>query len=453
MSSTLALRGEHWDQIVDLLELPVETAGFVFASWSGGGDELTLLGRTIGWVADEQYEERTADSLVVRSQSYWPFLRSAALDRAIPIFVHTHPRMGAGPSKRDDAVDDALRESALVRTEAPFYVSLIVGGTRDKPVFTGRIYGETGLLGQLERLRVVGRRIRLLHAQGMPNAEVDGAVYDRQIRAFGAEGQEMLARLRVGVVGAGGTGSAVFEQLVRDGVRDITLVDFDEVTDTNVTRIHESGLADAGRPKVEVMAAAAERIGLGARVTVINDRLTPETAREFRHMDVIFGCTDDEKGRLILSKLALTHLIPVFDMAVAVDAAADGLIRGITGRVSTLLPGQECLLCRGRISSLGLAAEDLDDEERRRRAGEGYVPGLGERDPAVGTFTTLVATYAVNELLDRLFGYSEGATTFKSTELQILLANRRISYNSRPATGRHFCADAANYGRGDESTL
>ena len=194
MSSTLALRGEHWDEIVDLLELPVETAGFVLASWSGGGDELTLLGRTIGWVADEQYEERTADSLVIRSQGYWPFLRSAALDRAIPIFVHTHPRMGAGPSKRDDAVDDALRESALVRTEAPFYVSLIVGGNEDKPVFTGRIYGETGLLGQLERLRVVGRRIRLLHAQGMPNAEVDGAVYDRQIRAFGAEGQEMLAQ-------------------------------------------------------------------------------------------------------------------------------------------------------------------------------------------------------------------------------------------------------------------
>jgi hypothetical protein len=133
--------------------------------------------------------------------------------------------------------------------------------------------------------------------------------------------------------------------------------------------------------------------------------------------------------------------------------APTGSIRGITGRVSTLLPGQECLLCRGRISSLGLAAEDLDDVERRRRAGEGYVPGLGERDPAVGTFTTLVATYAVNELLDRLFGYSEGAATFQSTELQILLANRRLSYTSRSATGTHFCADAANYGRGDESTL
>ena len=83
-------------------------------------------------------------------------------------------------------------------------------------------------------------------------------------------------------------------------MQDITILDYDEVTDTNVTRIHESGLCDRARPKVEVMAAAAERIGLGAEVTAIEARLTTETACVLRHLDVIFGCTDDEKGRLIL---------------------------------------------------------------------------------------------------------------------------------------------------------
>ncbi|HUZ82354.1 MAG TPA: ThiF family adenylyltransferase, partial [Gaiellaceae bacterium] len=340
MTRTLALRDEHWNEIVALLYLPVETAGFVMAGWADGEDELTLLGRSLGWVPDEHYAERTGDSLVIRSQGYWPFLRSAALDRAIPIFVHTHPRMGAVPSKRDDGVDEALRASALARSGAPFYVSLIVGGTTEKPVFTGRIYDETGFVAPLERLRVIGRRLRLLHAQGMPDAEIDAEIYDRQIRAFGEDGQRLLARLRVGVVGAGGTGSAVFEQLVRGGVRDITILDFDDVTDTNVTRIHESGLGDAGQAKVKVMAAAAERIGLGARVKPIEGRLTSETVAALCHLDVVFGCTDDEKGRLILTRLALTHLIAVFDMAVAVDAHTDGSIRGITGRVSTLLPGQ-----------------------------------------------------------------------------------------------------------------
>jgi hypothetical protein len=78
---------------------------------------------------------------------------------------------------------------------------------------------------------------------------------------------------------------------------------------------------------------------------------------------------------LVLSRLALTHLIPVFDMAIAVDPNPDGSIRAMDGRVTTLLPEEACLRCRGRISPEGLAAEDLAPDKRRRRAGEGYLPG------------------------------------------------------------------------------
>lgn len=449
MNSTLALQEEHWDEVLSMLELSVETAGFVLAGFSANDRDISLFGRSIGWVAEEHYVERTKDSLIIRSQGYWPYFRRAKLDASVPIFVHTHPRMGAAPSKRDLRVDEALRTSALTRSGAPYYVSLILGGTRDKPVFTGCIYDESGTATELERLRVVGRRVRLLHSQEIGDTEIDAEIFDRQILAFGEDGQRVLARLRVGVVGVGGTGSAVFEQLVRDGVRDIVILDDDVITGTNVTRIHESGVGDVDVTKVDVMIAASERIGLGAKVRAKATRLTPQSVHELFHLDVIFGCTDDERGRLFLSKLALSHLIPVFDMAVAVDPLPEGSIRAITGRVTTLLPGEACLLCRGRISPNGLAAEDLDPEERRRRAGEGYVPGLGETDPSVGTFTSLTGCFAVNELLDRIFGYSESAATFRSSELLILLAGRRLSYNSRPATGPHWCADPSIYGRGD----
>jgi len=186
-------------------------------------------------------------------------------------------------------------------------------------------------------------------------------------------------------------------------------------------------------------------------VKAVKGKDTPQTVRDLRHLDAIFGCTDDEKGRLLLSKLALTHLIATFDMAVAVDPNPDDSIRAIDARVTTLFPGEACLLCRGRISPEGLAAEDLDPDERRRRAAEGYVPGLGDNDPSVGTFTTLIGCYAVNELLDRMFGYSEGSATFRSSELVVRLADRRLSYTSRPAVGEHWCADAQIYGRGDRA--
>jgi molybdopterin/thiamine biosynthesis adenylyltransferase len=449
--ATLALRGEHWQELLGALAAPTESAAFLLAGIAQDADELSLFGRSLTWVADEHYDVRERDALDVRSSGFWPFFGTAAQDRSVPVFAHTHPQMAAAPSRRDDGVDAALRGPALRRSGAPFYVSLIVGGTPQRPSFTGRIYHEDGLVATLERLRIVGRRIHLYLAEGAPDAEIDADVFDRQILAFGPAGQRMLARLRVAVVGAGGTGSAVFEQLVRDGVRDILVIDDDVVTATNITRIHESGAADAGVEKVAVMKAASGRIGLGAKVEPIVGRATdPAVLARLRHRDIVFGCTDDEKGRNELARLALTHLIATFDMAFAIDSNEDGSIRALIGRVTTLLPGQACLLCRGRISPLGLLADDLDPEERRRRAGEGYVPGLDQHDPSVGTYTTLIGAFAVNELLDRMFAYGAEAATFKSTELLLRLADRSLSFNSRSAPPAHWCGDVDLYGRGDE---
>jgi molybdopterin/thiamine biosynthesis adenylyltransferase len=453
VSTTIALREEHWHEILAALDNEVETAGFLLAGSAASAEHITLLGRSLLWVPDEFYVGRTATSLVIESRGYVPAFGAAAVDVAVPVFVHTHPCTTSSPSPRDDGVDEALRGPALIRSRAPLFASLVIGGTSGRPTFTGRVYDEQGMVSDIDRLRVIGRRIRVLHSEGAADADVDAEIFDRQIRAFGEDGQRMLARLRVGVVGAGGTGSAVFEQLVRDGVRQLTVIDDDEVTKTNVTRIHESGVDDAGTPKIAIAAAAAARIGLDASVTAINGRITdPAVAAQLHHLDVVFGCTDDEGGRLVLSKLALTHLIPVFDMGFAVVPNEDGLIRALDGRVTTLLPGQACLLCRERITPDGLAAEDLDLEERRRRAGEGYVPGLGEADPSVGTFTTLIACYAVNELLDRLFGYSDGVGAAGATELLVRLADRRLNFNSRDP-GLHWCGQSDHYGRGDASKL
>lgn len=451
MTPTLALRQEEWQELLSVLEMDVESAAFVLTGVARDDDELTLFGRSLAWIGDEHYDVRERDRLRIRSSGFYPFFGAAERDRAVPVFVHTHPRMSAQPSEWDDGVDTELKRHAFERSCSPLYVSLIVGGTPERPTLTGRVYDEGGVVSELSRLRVVGRRIHLLVAEGSPDAEIDAEVYDRQIRAFGADGQRMLARLRVGVVGAGGTGSAVFEQLVRDGFRDIVVIDDDVVTATNVTRIHESGMGDDGAEKVTVMKLANDRIGLGAAVEPIFGRVTePDVLAHLRHRDIVFGCTDDEKGRNVLSKLALTHLIPTFDMAFAIDPNEDGSIRGLTGRVTTLLPGQACLLCRGRISSLGLMAEDLDPEERRRRAGEGYAPGLEENDPSVGTYTTLVGGLAVNELLDRVFAYSAEAPTFKSTELFLRLADRSLNYTSKTAPATHWCGDNGLYGRGDD---
>jgi molybdopterin/thiamine biosynthesis adenylyltransferase/proteasome lid subunit RPN8/RPN11 len=453
MSPTLAFSDPIWSQLVSKLDLKVETAGFILAGLASDDNEISFFARSIKWVPEEHYSERTATALKISSLGYVPQLGASARDQSVPVFLHTHPGMTAVASRKDAKVDEVLRSPALLRSRAPFYVSLIIGGTRDRPTFTGHVFNAGGSVAVLERIRIIGRRVRVVLAEDAEEEEVDEKIFDRQIRAFGKDGQKVLARLRVGVIGAGGTGSAVFEQLVRSGVKNIVVIDDDSVTDTNITRIHESGIADSGTPKVDVMQAAAAHIGLGPLPHIVNGRITDsDIARNLRHLDVVFGCTDDERGRLVLSKFSLSHLICVFDMGFAVVPNQDKTTRELDGRVTTLLPGAACLLCRSRISPQGLAAEALNPEERKHQALEGYVPGLADADPAVGTYTTLVASFAVNELLDRLFGYSVDSGAFGATELLLRLHDRRLNFNSR-TPGNHWCGDVTNYGRGDISVL
>jgi molybdopterin/thiamine biosynthesis adenylyltransferase/proteasome lid subunit RPN8/RPN11 len=440
--TTLAFTEQMWSELCQPLALDVETAAVLIARPAEMEGRLTLLVRRILWVPDDAYIRRERLALEIASSGYVPALKAAAEDGAVAIFFHTHPGGNPSPSEYDIAVDEQLRDPFELRTDQPLYASLILGGTAASPRFSGTVFVD-GDESPLERVRVVGGRLRLLTRT---RSGVDASLFDRQIRAFGRDGQALLSALRAGVVGVGGTGSAVFEQLVRLGVGEITVLDDDLLTATNLPRIHESGMGDLELAKVDVARQAAARIGLGTQVRSIPRRVTDlAAARALTQCDVVFGCTDDNRGRAILSRLAYWYLIPVFDTAFLVDTANEQ-VRGLFGRVTTVMPGTACLFCRNRIDQAQLAAEALPPDERERMAAEGYVPGLGEPDPSIGTYTTLTGTIAVTELLDRLFGFSGPDAP---SELLARLHDRMLSTTRAAPREGHYCADTATWGRGD----
>jgi molybdopterin/thiamine biosynthesis adenylyltransferase len=440
--TTIVFTDDLWRDVTAKLELEPETAGVIVAGIAADPDEQTLFARSIEWVPDACYLRREHDILEIASAGFVPALKQAAEDRATALFLHTHPGASPQPSKRDDGVDAALTPVFRLRTGQSLYGSVILGGDPDSPRFSGRVFdGERE--ESITRLRVVGPRLHLLTSD---DRNEEAAVFDRQIRAFGSAGQRVLRGLHAGVVGLGGTGSAVFEQLVRLGVGRITAIDDDIITISNVTRIHESGAADVNASKVDLAAKAAERIGLGTNVNTVFGRITDESvAKALRHCDVVFGCTDDNRGRAILSRMAYWYLLPVIDTAFLVDVD-DGDVRGLFGRVTTVVPGVPCLMCRRRIDPAALQAEALPSDERERLAAEGYVPGLGEPDPSVGAFTTLAAMYGIIELLQRIFGFGRQPPP---SELLLRVHDREISTTSANPAPHHYCADRAKWGRGD----
>jgi hypothetical protein len=170
------------------------------------------------------------------------------------------------------------------------------------------------------------------------------------------------------------------------------------------------------------------------------------TARQLCECDIVFGCTDDNAGRLVLSRLATYFLTPVIDCGVLLSSDAQGQLVGIDGRVTTLVPGQGCLVCRGRIDTKRAAAELMTPGERKRREDEGYAPALGRVEPAVVTYTTLVAATAVSELLERLVGYGPDP---RPSEVLLRCHDREVSTNVQAPGPRHYChPDSGKLGLG-----
>jgi len=61
--------------------------------------------------------------------------------------------------------------------------------------------------------------------------------FERQIRLFGEDGQKKIQNASVAIVGAGGLGSHVVQQLGFLGVGSLIIIDPDELEETNRNRL------------------------------------------------------------------------------------------------------------------------------------------------------------------------------------------------------------------------
>ena len=438
MTTTLVVPERLADALLDATADDVESAGVLLVKrMETPGGDVRLLAREMHWVPEAAYRARSATRLSIASEGYVHALSAAEADRAVPLWLHTHPGKASSPrpSGFDQIVDQQIADVFRLRSGSPAYGAVVLAPTDEHLAFTGHIeFGDER--SDIDRLWIVGRRFAFtrnwFHHSVTPSER-----FDRNVRAFGGEIQRILGDLRVAVVGCGGTGSAVVEQLVRLGVRHIQVFDPDTLTASNITRVYGSFPEDIGEPKVEAIARHALRIAPGTDITPIQSKITAESAaKALVDTDIIFGCTDDNAGRLVLSRIATYLLTPVIDCGVLLSSSRNGELDGIYGRVTILAPGTACLVCRNRIDLQRASAEMLNSAEYQRLADEGYAPALPGIEPAVVAFTTQVAAAAVGELLERLIHYGPEPSP---TEVLLRTHDRQISTNDQRPRDGHYC--------------
>lgn len=230
-------------------------------------------------------------------------------------------------------------------------------------------------------------------------------IFERQALVVGGPGQEILRSACVAVVGLGGGGSHVVQQLAHLGVGEIIIIDDDRVERTNRHRLVGLSPLDVWfrRKKADVMYRIVRRIRSGSKCHRIPAKVPEPIAVEaLQRADIIVGCIDNLHTRMDIQDIAWRFLIPYVDVGVsirAIENTEEAAPRvSIGGNVITLIPGGFCLWCCGFLSEEKLALE-LDGPNRsyfQNRKGEAQVV----------SFNGVVASQAVNEVLQLLTGFA-----------------------------------------------
>lgn len=111
--------------------------------------------------------------------------------------------------------------------------------------------------------------------------------------------------MKIGIAGAGGIGSNVADNLVRSGVEELLLVDFDRVEAANLNR-QNYFLDQVGDFKVIALRDNLKKINNRINIEIINKKLNAENiGQTFRDCEVVVEAFDSKKyKKLILEKMA-----------------------------------------------------------------------------------------------------------------------------------------------------
>jgi len=230
--------------------------------------------------------------------------------------------------------------------------------------------------------------------------------FNRQLLLFGRDGQRKLSGCRVTVVGVGGLGTPVTQEMALLGVGAIDLIDSEELAETDRNRYFGAWHDDPvpGTRKVDLGERLVQQIDPTIRVSKIYDSLVSDAAfAAVIGSDYVFGCLDSEGARLVLSELTAAYSRPYFDLA---SDVVPGDPPSYGGRVCVALDGTGCLVCRQQLD-VREAQEDLSGPEgqRQREALYGVQRAALDRSgPSVVSINGVVASLAVTEFMVTVTG-------------------------------------------------
>lgn len=220
----------------------------------------------------------------------------------------------------------------------------------------------------------------------------------------GEDGLDKLKNANVIVFGVGGVGSFACEAIVRAGVGNITIVDFDDVDITNINRQIPALHSTVGRYKVEVMKERLLDINPDLNIKAIKKLYNAETSDEIltEDYDYVIDAID-----MVTSKIKLIETCKEKGLNIISSMGMGNKLDPTKIVVTDIHKTHTCPLAKvmrkelkdRRIKKLKVVYSEEQPQELKKKVmnGRKVTPGSVSFVPSVGGLT--IASVVVNDLL------------------------------------------------------
>ena len=156
------------------------------------------------------------------------------------------------------------------------------------------------------------------------SVDVDEVDLERRFGGIGRlYGLTALARFRaahVCVIGVGGVGSWLVEALARSAIGQLTLIDLDNVAESNINRQIQALSGTIGQAKIGALAERIAQINPYCRVHLVEDFIEPDNIEHLiggKGFDYVIDAIDSVKSKAALIDYCRSNALPVITIGSA----------------------------------------------------------------------------------------------------------------------------------------
>ncbi|QRF74647.1 thiamine/molybdopterin biosynthesis ThiF/MoeB-like protein [Thermoplasmatales archaeon] len=387
----------------------------VFAFWRPAKGKRRKTGLIVDWLAPHVNEVLHHGNITLTTEYYTRAREKALQLKAGLVLVHTHP-LGSGwqlPSSFDKKVEGVKIGPEIEDLTGQPMIGMILSGdgTWSARFYSTNLKGKT-TLNECVSVRIVGKYLKL-HFN--PSLKPQPDQLPQQVRTrnvWGDARQADISRLRIGVIGYGSVGSLVCEQLVRVGVTELIVMDFDRVEIHNLDRLLGSNLRDAKKhnKKLSIAKRNLPKAATSDHFRLILEEgsiVEPESFYSALDADVLFSCVDRNWPRQVLNHIAYTCLIPVVDGGVSIFVRKNGEVQHAVVRAQTVGPERACLSCLGMYDAGKIQLERdgiLIDPEYIRNLGTDERYKLEQESQNIMPFSVLLSGIEMGQFIELVTG-------------------------------------------------